>query len=123
MVESERNGLVNNNSVSSRRKKSRVDIIRDVQREKQIEPDPFSNTILLGKKDWIVLVLGSIILLPFRVIGVVLSLCTAWFVAKIGLAGLPDDEVHSCLAKRSAWRVRLMKWYAIFGKMVFWSAG
>ena len=99
MVESERNGLVNNNSVSSRRKKSRVDIIRDVQREKQIEPDPFSNTILLGKKDWIVLVLGSIILLPFRVIGVVLSLCTAWFVAKIGLAGLPDDEVHSCLAK------------------------
>jgi hypothetical protein len=46
MVETEKNGLVNNNSVSGRRKKSRIDMIRDEQREKQILPDPFSNSIL-----------------------------------------------------------------------------
>ena len=119
----EQNGLVNNNSVSGRRKKSGVDMIQDEQREKQILPDPFSNTILLGPKDWIVLGLGTIFLLPLRVVGVVASLCTAWFVAKIGLFGLPEEDVHSCLAKRSPWRVKLMEWYAIFGRLVFWSAG
>jgi hypothetical protein len=62
-------------------------------------------------------------LLPFRVVGVVLTLCLSWLVAKIGLCGLTEDEVHSCLAQRSPWRVKLMKWYAFFGRLVFWSAG
>jgi hypothetical protein len=61
MVES--NGLVNNNSsVSGRRRKPRPDsVIRDEQRELQILPDPFTNTILLTHKDWIVLAIGSLL--------------------------------------------------------------
>lgn len=128
MVGSEQNGvLVNNNSVNGRRKKSRPDVIRDAirdeEREMQLQPDPFTNNMKLGTTDWIVLGLGTIIILPFRVLAVVVSMVAAWFVAKIGLAGLPAEEVHSCMAPRSPWRVKLMHWYAIFGKIVFWSAG
>jgi hypothetical protein len=36
-------------------------VIRDEQRELQILPDPFTNTILLTHKDWIVLAIGSLL--------------------------------------------------------------
>ena len=129
MTGSEQNGgLVNNNSFLGKRKKSRPEVIirdaiRDEQREMQLQPDPFTNNMRLGAKDWIVLGLGTILILPFRVLGVILSMVAAWFVAKVGLFGLPAEEVRSCMAPRSPWRVRLMHWYAIFGKIVFWSAG
>ena len=92
------NGLVNNNSAlfTSRRGKSRHDIITDEQREMQLLPDPFTNNMVLGPFDWLVLALGTLIILPFRVIGVVLSMGSAWFVAKIGLFGLTGDNFYIC---------------------------
>ena len=59
----------------------------DETRERQLHPtevDPFTNEIELTTKDWICLILGTILIAPFRAIGVILGLFFAWFVAKIG---------------------------------------
>lgn len=95
--------VTNNNSASfpGRRKKSRHDVIEDEQRERQLQPDPFTNNMTLDPFDWIVLGFGTILILPFRVLGVVFTMCLAWFVAKIGLFGIPEEELNSPLSKRS----------------------
>ena len=95
--------VTNNNSASfpGRRKKSRHDVIEDEQRERQLLPDPFTNNMMLDPFDWIVLGIGTILILPFRVLGVVFTMCLAWFVAKIGLFGIPEEELYSPLSKRS----------------------
>ena len=61
----------------------------DETRERQLHPctegvDPFTNEIELTTKDWICLILGTVLIAPFRAIGVILGLFFAWFVAKIG---------------------------------------
>lgn len=107
-------------------------VIKDEFRERQIispnaenenEEDPFSNEMVLGKRDWLVLVLGTIFLLPFRAVGVVLALVSAWFVAKIGLFGLNQSEVDEIHEGRTGWRRTLMRWYRVFGRLIFWAAG
>lgn len=99
----------------------------DETRERQLHPstanvDPFTNEIELTTKDWICLILGTILIAPFRAIGVILGLILAWFVAKIGLIGLSASELASNVS-RKGWRRKLMDWYSSFGLLIFWAAG
>ena len=117
------------NSVQLKMKK--IPRMTDEVREKQLNEeeqknqdkiDPFSNEILLTFWDWTVLVLGTILLAPFRALGVILALSMAWLVAKIGLAGLSASEMASNVSRRG-WRRKLMDWYSAFGMLIFWAAG
>jgi len=125
--------------------KSKLPMMTDEAREKQIENDPgnvqsqqnkklkslngflmsidpFTNEILLTTKDWILLVLGTILIAPFRAVGVILGLVLAWAVAKIGLLGLSASEMASNVSRRG-WRRKLMDWYSNMGMLIFWAAG
>ena len=71
-------------SVQSKMKRTQPKMT-DETRERQLHPvDPFTNEIELTTKDWICLILGSILIAPFRALGVIMGLFGAWFVAKIG---------------------------------------
>lgn len=61
---------------------------------------------------------GSELLLKIEII-----LFQSWVVAKIGLFGLDATEVDCSYIPRQGWRLQLMKFYAFFGRIVFWSAG
>lgn len=107
--------------------KNKLPAMTDERREKQIDEhhyhvDPFTNQIFLTVKDWIILILGTVLLAPFRAIGVVSGLVLAWFVAKIGLLGLSASEMASNVSRRG-WRRKLMNWYSNFGMLIFWAAG
>ncbi len=109
-------------------------VIQDEARERQLldheeeqqfadAPNPFKNEITLSTKDWLILALGTVFLLPFRAVGVVLGLVGAWLVAKIGLWGLSQEEVNENTSSRKGWRLKLMHWYRWFGMLIFWAAG
>lgn len=107
--------------------KNKLPAMTDERREKQIDQhhlivDPFTNQIFLTVKDWILLILGTVLLAPFRAIGVIGGLFLAWFVAKIGLLGLSASEMASNVSRRG-WRRKLMRWYSNFGMLIFWAAG
>ena len=84
--------------------------------------DPFTHEMFLTKRDWLILILGTVFLVPFRAIGVILGFCAAWLVAKIGLLGLSASELASNVSRRG-WRRKLMNWYANFGRLILWAAG
>merc|ERR1739848_479073 len=112
------------------RMKKKLPRMTDEAREKQIQDqdikqdniDPFTNEVILTPKDWIVLIIGTVLWAPFRALGVVLTMSMAWLFAKIGLAGLSDSE-NSHNVSRRGWRRKLMRWYSAFGMLVLWTAG
>jgi len=82
--------------------------------------DPFTHEMYLTTKDWLILAFGTIFIVPIRAIAVILSLWSAWFVAKIGLFGLDETGVN---VSRTGWRLKLMSVYGWFGTIIFWAAG
>lgn len=86
--------------------------------------DPFVNHLNpFSIFDKIKLGLGTIFLLPFRALLVVLALLTAWFVAKLGMYGLDQAAVESTTISRKGWRRKLLNWYRYFGHAIFYAAG
>lgn len=65
-------------------------------------PDPFTNSLNLSKLDLIKCVVGTLIFLPFRALGVALTLGVAWAWARVGLALVqgPTDDTFSRAFKK-----------------------
>jgi len=82
--------------------------------------DPFTHEMYLTTKDWLILVFGTVFIVPIRAIAVIFSLWSAWFVAKIGLFGQDETCIN---VSRTGWRLKLMTLYAWFGTIIFWAAG
>lgn len=85
------------------------------------EVDPFTSRLELTRWDWFKSLLGSILILPFRAVAVVLVLLSAWFWAKIGLIGYSSP--NAAPPPLVGWRRALLEKYSYFGLFVFWAAG
>lgn len=90
------------------------------------QEDPFTNDLMLTKWDWLKIFAGSVLLLPFRAVGILVMLLLAWVVAKLGLIGEKeddDDEAKQANRFGSVAKKFLLSLYSYLGLVVFWCAG
>ncbi len=86
------------------------------------DPDPFTSDLRVEVVDWPGIFLGTLLLVPWRAVVVVLSLVAAWAVSKIGLAGIKDGEESR--SPREGWRRRVMDGpLAFLGRLILWTGG
>lgn len=96
------------------------------------QEDPFTNDLMLTSWDWCKILLGTVVLVPFRAVGILLALLLAWIVAKLGLIGAEDAKLQSSSSKPSEEEANrfesvvkkvLLSLYSYLGLVVFWCAG
>ena len=85
------------------------------------EVDPFTLHLEVTPWVWFKSIVGSVFILPFRAVAVVLVLLSAWFWAKIGLIGYSGPNASP--PPLVGWRRSLLDKYSYFGLFVFWAAG
>lgn len=85
------------------------------------EVDPFTSHLKLTPWMWFKSLLGSVFILPFRAVAVVLVLLSAWFWAKVGLIG--HSGPNASPPPLVGWRRSLLDKYSYLGLLVFWAAG
>ncbi len=101
-------------------------ILKEVEEDASLESsrlaDPFTSDLRLTPWDWPPLLRGTVLLVPWRAVLVVLALVAAWIVSKIGLLGIPEGKESD--RPRSGWRRRVMDGpLAFLGRVVFWAGG
>ncbi len=68
--------------------------------------DPFCLQLGVERRDWPFIALGTVLLVPWRAVIIVLCLLMAWAVSAVGLVGIPKGQ--EALAPRAGWRRKIM---------------
>jgi hypothetical protein len=76
--------------------------------------DPFCLDLDLRPWDWLKILFGTVVILPWRAVLILLIILTAWLVCKVGLLGVDDDALKE--RPLQGWRRKVFSFYSYFGK-------